>query len=311
MTWILVLALAAPRDDLPVRVAPLPPRGSSKTVTISCPVGAETRLVLPEPLLTLKASPGAAAALGVEAAQARPFGIVELHPVRPGQGTLEIRGPSLLVTIVVEAGPSGSPSEIRLVLPTPSPSPAQEAAVRPRPRELPSPREETPEAPSPPATVSSPSPSPVETAAPIPPPTPIPSAPPLASPSPPEAPRGPVLDAGVLATLQPVAIGRAEGLPSQRALVLDDILEGPEWAWLRFTLKGGAREHVERVYWADGDIPNVAEAREGGDLRIVVPVPRKGVTRKARVTLEVRGEGRYTFSLSDPSFTTFLKKLWK
>ena len=302
MTWILLLALAAaPKDDLPVRTAALPPRGSRKPVTIACPVGVETLLVLPEPLLTLTASPGAAQSLGVEAAQARPFGIVRLHPAREGQGTLEIRGPSLLVTILVEARGAGGPSEIRLVVPAP---PSPEMPSSPRPREAPSgvvPVEEA----APPAPEPTPTPLPAPTPTPAEAPRPVPLAPP--SPSPPTS--GGAPDATLLATLKPVPIGRTEGLPSQRALVLEDILESSEWAFLRFTLKGGAKEHLDRVFWADGDIPNATETVSGPDLRIVVPVPRKGVTKKARVSLEVRGEGRYTFALSDPSLATFLKGL--
>jgi hypothetical protein len=282
--WFLGLVLLQ-REALPVRLMPLTPTAAGRPIRIPCPIGARTRIVLPEPMVMLKASPGAGLALGVEAEQARPFGIVSLRPVRRTTGTLEARGPTMVLTLVVEAGPSGTASEVRLTLVPPEVRSGQE----PKPAPTPSP---TPEA------IPEPVPSPEESR----PPLPKEEAP---SPSP-----ALEFDPAVLITLKPVVVGRTEGMPSQRPLVLDDILESGERAWLRFTLKKGSGEHVQRVWWPLGDITNVTEAVSGADLRIVVEIPRRKAGPKTRVSLAIRGGGSYTFALSDPSFTTFLKRLF-
>jgi hypothetical protein len=272
---VLALFLAVAGDEGPApRVLPVPSAGEA--VRLPCPVGQTTRLVLPEPLLALRASAGAGALLGVRAEQDRPLGVVTLRPVHPGRGTLEIRGPTVLLTLAVEATAGGDASEIRWL-----------------PRAEPSPPTASPTPPAPPsADPPAPAPGPVATA------------------EVPEPSRDRGIDPRTLAGLRLVTIGRREGLPGQRPLTLEDALASGDEAFLRFLLPKGRGRHVERVFLSSGDVPDVAEEPSGPDLRIVVGIPRRALEGRARIRLVVSGES-YTFALQEPTLSAFLRGIFR
>src|SRR6185503_4278094 len=108
-----------------------------------------------------------------------------------------------------------------------------------------------------------------------------------------------------------VAIGRHEGLPGQREMVLVDALHGEEWIWFRFRLEGGASLRIERVSWERGEITSFVQEPAGPDLSVIVQVPRASVTRSARLLLEVRDGPAYTFALGSRSLGRFLKELFQ
>jgi hypothetical protein len=93
-----------------------------------------------------------------------------------------------------------------------------------------------------------------------------------------------------------VNVGRHEGLPGQREMVLVDALQGEEWIWFRFRLEGGASLRVARVSWERGEITSFVQEPAGDDLRVIVQVPRAALTRSAQLVLEVDGSA-YTFAL--------------
>src|SRR5262245_18800564 len=154
MLLILAALIATPAQA--VRSVVIPPAAVSKPVRIDCPVGQLTQIVFPERLVMLKASAGAADNLGVAAEKSSPLGVVGVRPVKVGTGTLELRGPSLVLTILVRGVETGAGSEIRLTLgtlpsPAPSPSPVARAAVEKR---APQPMPPIPPPTLPPATLA-------------------------------------------------------------------------------------------------------------------------------------------------------------
>jgi hypothetical protein len=96
---------------------------------------------------------------------------------------------------------------------------------------------------------------------------------------------------------KPVNVGRHEGLPGQREMVLVDALHGEEWIWFRFRLEGGASLRIARVSWERGEIRSYVQEAAGGDLRVIVQVPRTAVTRSAHLVLEAENGPAYTFAL--------------
>jgi hypothetical protein len=110
---------------------------------------------------------------------------------------------------------------------------------------------------------------------------------------------------------KPVNVGRHEGLPGQRPMVLVDALHGEEWIWFRFRLEGGASLRIARVSGERGEITSVVQEPSGADLRVIVQVPRAAVTRSARLVLEVQDGPAYTFALGSRSLVRVLKDLFQ
>lgn len=311
MPLILVVALAT--AGLPVRSVAIPPAAVAKPVRIECPVGQLTQIVFPERLVLLKASAGAADALGVAAQQSAPLGVVSVRPVKVSTGTLELRGPSLVLVIVLQGVEKGGPSEIRLTL-----TPASPPAPSPKPSPPPSAMAGASLAPSPTAAPSSPPPptlpmartipqllasSPSSAAA-----VPSSSATPLqfsAAPPPPVV----GFDAEAFRASKAVSIGRREGLPGEPEMTLDTAFTGHRSVWLSFSLQGAAKARVSSVTWEGGEISEYTQEPAGKDLRVLVQLPKDKVSRGTRVTVKVESGGTYRFALNTGTFTDFLKGL--
>ena len=243
---------------------------------MACPVNQTTILVFPEPLKQLRSQSREAALLGLSVERTRPTGVISVRPTTvSARGTIEFRGPTRVLRVMLEATAEGTGREVRLGEP-PSPT----AEERPA---------------SPPPTPSAPPPSAV----------------PAVVPAPPATPGPPALDLQGLLRATPRAIDRREGLPGQRPMVLKDALFGDEWVWLRFHLEGGALARVDRVWWEKGDITTYVQEENGKDLRIIVQIPRAAVSKKTRVSLRVAAGPAYRFALTPSTLTNFFKELFK
>ncbi len=270
------------------------PRDPSAAVRIACPVGRTTRIVLPEPLRQLKGSRGGSA-LGVTVARTKPQAVIVVRPTaHPAEAVLEFRGPSLNVRLALATAHSGVGSEVHIV----------EAEV---------PAGEAPMTAAPPPVLTSEASAVVE---PTPaPPEPSPVAPSIALVPPSEADSSPPspapadLDMAGILRARLLAIGRAEGLPGQRPMVLVDALQGDKWVWFRFTLRGGGRERVSRVSGERGDITTYWQETAGSDLRLIVQVARSAVSERGRLTIELGSGPTYTFALGSRSLGRLLKEL--
>jgi hypothetical protein len=239
-------------------------------------VNQTTILVFPEPLKQLRSQSREAALLGLSVERTRPTGVISVRPTTlSARGTIEFRGPTRVLRVLLEATAEGAGREVRLGEP---PSPAAEE----RPA-------------SPPPTSSAPPSSPI----------------PAVVPAPPATPGPPALDLQGLLRATPRAIDRREGLPGQRPMVLKDALFGDEWVWLRFHLEGGASARVDRVWWDRGDIATYVQEANGKDLRIIVQIPRAAVSKKTRVSLRVATGPAYRFALTPSTLTNFFKELFK
>jgi hypothetical protein len=239
---------------------------------VACPVNQTTILVFPEPLKQLRSQSREAALLGLSVQRTRPTGVISVHPtVLSARGTIEFRGPTRVLRVMLEATPEGAGREVRLGEASSSPA-AEETSAPPPPA-------------APPATVE--------------------------APAPPTTPAPPALDLQGLLRATPRAIDRREGLPGQRPMVLKDALFGDEWVWLRFHLEGGALARVDRVWWEQGDITSYVQEANGKDLRIVVQIPRAAVSKKTRVSLRVATGPAYRFALTPSTLTSFFKELFK
>jgi hypothetical protein len=277
MLGVLLLAsvqtIVVPRDRLadPVRVA--------------CPVEQTTRIVFPEALRRFRTLPGDARGLRVDVETSKPQGVIVVHAAtHPSSRTVEFRGPSLVMTLVLESAAAGGASEVRVVVA---------------------------ETPSPPAVEPAPSPAPPSPAPPSPPPTAAPSPPPPEDPSGSTvAPPGFFTAADLLRTSQ-VRIGRREGLPGQNPMVLMDALHGDDWIWLRFRLEGGADSRVQAVTWEHGALTRYIQEPDGGDLRIVVQLPKARVSRKTRLSLKLESGPAYRFALNPSTLPNFLRDLFR
>jgi len=238
-------------------------------------------------------APGARSAAPLEAAQARADDAVA--PAPPLATPPPPAPPTLAAATVTKATAS----------PAPLPSPATSLrAASPEPTPVPEPAASTP-----PAPVATPAPLAAEAVS-TPPPTPPPApVEPRASAPPPVA--GPGLHLEGLLRARAVAVGRHEGLPGQREMVLVDALHGEEWIWFRFRLEGGASLRIARVSWERGEIGSYVQEASGSDLRVIVQVPRAAVTRNARLVLEVADGPAYTFALGSRSLGRFLKELFQ
>jgi hypothetical protein len=147
----------------------------------------------------------------------------------------------------------------------------------------------------PPATVAA---APAPTPAPPPAPTPAPAA--SATPEPSD-----------LVWAKPVVIGRREGLPGQRPMVLVDALSGQDSVWLRFRLEDGADVAVARVHWEHGEVTTFEQVADGADRRVVVQLPRGQVTPRTRVSVEIAGGPTYRFALTAPTLARLFRSLFR
>ena len=243
---------------------------------MACPVNQTTTLVFPEPLKQLRSQSREAALLGLSVERTKPTGVISVRPTTvSARGTIEFRGPTRVLRVMLEATAEGTGREVRL-------------------GEAPSPPADETSAPSPPAV-------PPSTVAALPPT-------PSATPGPPAP---PALDLQGLLRATPRTIDRREGLPGQRPMVLKDALFGDEWVWLRFHLEGGASDRVERVWWEQGDLTTYVQEANGKDLRIVVQIPRAAVSKKTRVSLRVAAGPAYRFALTPSTLTSFFRELFK
>lgn len=160
-----------------------------------------------------------------------------------------------------------------------------------------------------PAPAATPEPAPVTiAAAPAPPPSSEPTPTPTPTPLPPAAATPEPND---LLWAKAVVIGRREGLPGQRPMVLVDALSGQESVWLRFRLEDGASAAVARVHWEHGEVTTFEQVAEGADRRVVVQLPRGRVTSKTRVSVELAGGPTYRFALTAPTLARLFRSLFR
>ena len=239
---------------------------------MGCPVNETTTLVFPEALKQLRSQSRETTLLGLAVVRTKPVGVISVRPTTASaRGTIEFRGATRVLRVTLAAQAEGSAQEIRL-------------GETPLVPQVPAPSVDAP-----PPAVASPPPSPMPAA------TPSPS----------------LLDLQGLLQATAHPIGRREGLPGQRPMVLKDALYGDERIWLRFSLEGGAEARVERVWWEQGDIATWVQEASGKDLRVVVQLPRASVTRKTRVSLKLAGDGAYRFALTPSTLTSFFRELFK
>jgi len=246
------------------------------------------------------------------------LGVLVVRPIRIFQGRLEIRGPSVSWVVILKSVEGGSSSEVRLrrkeagavaavtgrprdddVKPTAAPDVAingktsQEGEDR-RPSQ-------TPGVIQPPGLAAiGPEVQKFESA---------PQQPsPLAAPS---SKGASLLDLQGLLSAKSVIVGRREGLPGQRKLILQDAFRGERLTWFRLLLEGGDEELVERVELDGRLIEAFSQAAEGRNLRIVVQVEGALVKKKNVLTLRLQGGPKYTFSgLGPDTLSNFLKSIF-
>lgn len=235
--------------------------GAREALHLSCPVGHATRIVLPEPLLRLRA-PGQNAALAVSVERTRPQGVLVVTPrTHPVRAILNVRGEKHDLRISIESTASGEAGDIRITYAATEPTVTAAPSVAPaRPTD---------------ATTDPPT-----------------SAPTLAP-----TPRADGLDAVELMRAKVVVVAEREGLPGQPAMVLTDALQGERYVWLRFLLEGGAGARVSRVSWEGGAIESFTQEPQDKDLRVIVRVDRPAITRRAHVSLEIEEGATYTFAM--------------
>src|SRR5258706_14089378 len=116
---------------LPVRTLSLGTSTPANPVRVACPRGQTTRIVFPEPFLPrgVRVSRGATDAMGIVLETSRPSGVITIRPESlPSSGTVTLRGPSVLVTLVLWTAAEGIGSEIRVIVPGPSDSSRPAAA---------------------------------------------------------------------------------------------------------------------------------------------------------------------------------------
>ena len=230
----LLLSLAAVAS-LPVRSVELP-ADASRPILVRCPKDQTTRIVLPERVSRLTASAGAKESLGLAVEQYSPFGILAVQPAsHPVSGRVVVRGPTRTLVLQLESSASGVASEVRFTLAAPAPPPI---AASPAPAELPAGEPDLRAAT--PLGQASPGPNgEVEQQEPE---TPSEEAAATAASAMGEAPSERAsLDLEGLLAARPVSIGRREGLPGQKQVVLVDALQGDTWVWFRFVVRGVVR----------------------------------------------------------------------
>lgn len=284
--WLVLASLA-------IRTVTVPATAEGP-VRISCPAGGVTRIVFTEPLRQVKASAEERARFGLKVERTQPTGVITVEPAaEAGSVRVEFRGPTQVIELVLDASPP-APTPVRL---------AQAATATPLPPTA------TPAPPT--ATPTPPTATPAPTSAPtLPPPAPTTQARAAATPQPTAAPTATPAPSELL-WAKAVVIGRREGLPGQRAMVLVDALNGRDSIWLRFRLEDGANERLARVSWEHGEVTTFEEVADGKDRRVVVQLPRARVTARTRVALEVANGPTYRFPLSAPTLARLLRSLFQ
>ena len=122
----------------------------------------------------------------------------------------------------------------------------------------------------------------------------------------------PTLDLSGLVRAEVQPIGRREDQAGRPAMVLVDAMRGAELVWLRFELRRGRDAKVASIEWTgEGVLPYLEEPTAKGDLRVVVQLPREGVSKKTRVTIHIQEGGTYKFALNSGSFSAFLKSIFR
>ena len=112
---------------------------------MACPVNQTTTLVFPEPLKQLRSQSREAALLGLSVERTKPTGVITVRPTTlSARGTIEFRGTTRVLRVMLEATAEGTGREVRLGEP-PSPA-AEERSVAALPPASPAP----PAAPGPP-----------------------------------------------------------------------------------------------------------------------------------------------------------------
>lgn len=105
---------------------------------MACPVNQTTTLVFPEPLKQLRSQSREAALLGLSVEQTKPMGVITVRPTTlAARGTIEFRGPTRVLRVMLEAAAEGTGREVRLGAP-PSP-PVEERSVAALPPASPAP----------------------------------------------------------------------------------------------------------------------------------------------------------------------------
>ena len=108
-----------------------------EAVRVACPVNQTTTLVFPEPLKQLRSQSREAALLGLFVERTKPMGVVSVRPTTlAARGTIEFRGPTRVLRVMLEATAEGTGREVRLgeALPATaeaSPAPAPAPSVPP------------------------------------------------------------------------------------------------------------------------------------------------------------------------------------
>ena len=303
------------------------PEGQPRAVRIMCPVGETTRVVLPERALGMRKR---GESLPVRLVAARPLAAIDADPPSVDASALvEFRGPTGVLKLEFRATAKGVASEIHLVYraaPPAPPPPAPSSSASPVPSPAPSNQSLHPARsvsavvePAPSGPGPSPSPAPPteakdvallpssstnvrqEALTPLPSPAPIVNA----SGTAPAA-----FDLEALLLAQPQRIERREGLPGQPPVVLEDALRSDRWVWLRFRLQGGAHATIQKISWEHGEVGSFRAQPAGSDLRLVVQVPRALVTKHTRIDIRVLPGGDYTFPVSAPWLSTFIRDLF-
>ena len=318
---------------------------ADKPAVVECPVGQETRIVFPEAVTELRTPPaGVVRSLRLRVIAAAPRAIIALTPTtHPLEASLGFEGPTAKLRVEIRTVATGKSREVRLradgasdattIESTPAPparvSPeAVRVRPKPSPTAMPTPPQTAVRPVGPPAAADEvatpevvvlrpvwaapPSPTPATLLLPSPGPSPAPSpSAAIATPAtdPMTGPAAASFDASALALAQPQRIGREEGLPGQRGVVLEDALRGKALVWLRFRVPNGAKARLDGVRWERGEIKSVLVEPDGRDLRVVVQLPRAGVTKNTRVELRVDGQA-YKFAVSAPWFSSFLRSLF-
>jgi hypothetical protein len=147
--FLLVVLLAAAQ----ARTVTLREGEPSPLIRIECPVNETTRIVLPEPLRQLRGLGRATEPLRISVERAKPETVILVRPaLHPSAGTVEFRGTSLAIRLLLESSSEGTGSEVRVTRepraappsaspvpssPPPSPAaPAAPVAAAPKPEVL-------------------------------------------------------------------------------------------------------------------------------------------------------------------------------
>jgi hypothetical protein len=98
-------------------------------------VNQTTTLVFPEPLKQLRSQSREAALLGLSVERTKPTGVISVRPTAlSARGTIEFRGPTRVLRVMLEATAEGMGREVRLgEPPSPAPPPSTVAALPPVP----------------------------------------------------------------------------------------------------------------------------------------------------------------------------------